>query len=80
MALPDIGADGMSDWQPIETCPPFPFNQAKWFMDGPRYLLWIGQCTIGAYGYTEKGKGRWRNYVGGITPTHWMPLPKAPKP
>ena len=66
-------------WRPIDTCPPFPFDKETWFKDGPRYLLWVGgYCTIGSYGYTQKGKGRWRNYLGSIHPTHWMPLPEAP--
>lgn len=69
---------GLGAWRPMETCPPFEFDQANWFKDGPRYLLWVGHCTIGSYGYTEKGKGRWRNHFGNIHPTHWMPLPEAP--
>jgi hypothetical protein len=66
------------NWQPIESAPEFPFDQEKWFLNGPRYLLWAGNVTIGSYSYTEKGKGRWRNWIGVIQPTHWMPLPPPP--
>jgi hypothetical protein len=67
----------MSEWQPIETAPPFPFNQERWFHNGPRMLLCSGRVVfIGSYGYTQKGKGRWQNEHGrNCYPTAWMPLP-----
>ena len=74
--MSDVNASG---WMPIATCPPFEFDKENWFSNGPRYLLWSGRCTIGSYGYTEKGKGRWQSHYGIIHPTHWMPLPDAPK-
>lgn len=71
----------MGEWQPIETAEIRPFDKEKWFMDhSPRLLLWNGHyAEIGSYGFTSKGKGRWRNYGGIVTPTHWMPLPPSPK-
>jgi len=78
----DVGLatpDTASGWMPIASCPEFPFEKDTWFRDGPSYLLWTGSyCTIGAYGYTQRGKGRWRSYHGTITPTHWMHLPVGP--
>ena len=69
------------EWQPIETVPEFKFDKGQWYLGGPRYLLWTGgYCVIGAYGYTERGKGRWQAYGRVIEPTHWMPLPTAPAP
>lgn len=67
------------DWKPISECPEFKFSQEDWYLNGPRYLLWIGYQVIGSYGYTEKGKGRWKRdngYV--IEPTHYMDLPDGP--
>lgn len=70
----------MSEWQPIETAPIEAFNKAEWFCaHSPRVLLWSGVAEIGAYGYTERGKGRWQSWRGNINPTHWMPLPEPPK-
>lgn len=68
-------------WQPIETVPAFPFVQEKWFKTGPRYLLAErSRVFIGSYSYTERGKGRWQDLVSkNCEPTHWMPLPAAPK-
>lgn len=68
----------MSEWKSIETCPRFEFEERYWYKDGPRYLLWIGHTTIGSYSYTKTGKGKWRNHIGNIYPTHWMPLPPPP--
>jgi hypothetical protein len=67
-------------WRPIETAPPFAFVPEKWFIDGPRYLLAErSRVFIGHYGYTQRGKGRWQDFVGrNVEPTHWMPLPAAP--
>lgn len=67
------------EWQPIETAPEYKFDPNRWYMNGPHYLLWVGFVTIGSYGYTQKGKGRWQNHNGNIIPTHWMPLPPPPK-
>ena len=66
-------------WQPIETAPIQPFVKEAWYKDSPKLLLWTDHyCVLGGYGYTEKGKGRWRSWAGNISPTHWMPLPVAP--
>lgn len=68
------------EWQPIETCPIKPFDQEKWYMaHSERVLLFAGYPVIGQYGFTEKGKGRWKDHYGNIKPTHWMPLPAPPK-
>jgi len=78
-ALAWVRQDARADeWQPIETAPPYPFVAEKWFQNGPRYLLWDGFATIGSYGYTQKGKGRWQGWRGTINPTYWQPLPAAP--
>ena len=70
----------MSEWKPIKDISVFEFDSEKWYNDGPRYLLWAGHhITIGSYGYTKKGKGRWRNSLGNINPTHFMPLPAPPE-
>jgi hypothetical protein len=71
----------MSEWQPIETYPLPPFDKDKWFMSGERVLIVKGGMTvsIGNYGYTERGKGRWRDAMGyTCSPTHWMRLPEPP--
>lgn len=67
------------EWKKIETAPIQPFVKDRWYMDGERVLLWNNGVSIGSYSYTAKGKGRWRNWGGTINPTHWMPLPEAPK-
>lgn len=69
----------MNDWQPIETAPIQPFVKEKWFVSGPSILLWKHYPIIGEYGYTQQGKGRWLAYGRVVEPTHWMPLPEAPK-
>jgi len=68
------------EWMLIETCPIKPFDKEKWFQaHSDTVLLWVGRTTIGSYGFTEKGKGRWQNVYGNIKPTHWMPLPEPPQ-
>jgi hypothetical protein len=68
------------NWQPIESYRVPEFSAETWYRGGPRVLLWNGNyADIGTYGYTQKGKGRWRDHMGRITiPTHWMPLPSGP--
>ena len=71
----------MSAWQPIETAPIKPFDEANWYIShSPYLLLWTESgAVIGSYSFTtKKGKGRWRTWGGTIVPTHWMPLPAAP--
>lgn len=71
----------MSEWQSIETAPIEPFDKEKWFMrHSPNLLLWTGHfCQVGSYRYTSRGKGKWEAGNRIVTPTHWMPLPKAPE-
>jgi hypothetical protein len=66
------------NWQPIETCPLPEFDPVCWYASGKPVLTWDGWVSIASYGYTAKGKGRWRNHMGVIAPTHWMPLPDPP--
>jgi hypothetical protein len=67
------------NWQPIETYPLPEFDAKTWYRNGPRVLLWTGNyATIGSYGYTQKGKGRWQDQGRTTVPTHWMPLPSNP--
>ena len=72
------------EWQPIETAPIEPHEQATWFRDkSPRLLLCGGGrpwVYIGSFSYTERGKGRWKCEAldRNVNPTHWMPLPAPP--
>lgn len=72
-------------WQPIETAP----------KDGEILLIWIGDvdfgyCRNGKWFVINNGDylygGHGRDYACGVhdsfvyrPPTHWMPLPEAPK-
>lgn len=70
------------NWQPIATAPIEPFDKEFWYRPhSPRLLVWCGRwAEIATYDYTERGKGRWLDVTGRVTkPTHWMPLPNAPK-
>ena len=69
----------MSEWQPIETCPLPAFDPEKWYRNGPSVLLWTHWVSVGSYGYTQTGKGRWQIVGRTVHPTHWMPLPDPPK-
>ena len=70
----------MNEWQPIATAPIEDFKPKLWYeRHSPPLLLWTGWCEVGSYGYTERGKGRWRGQHGRIiTPSYWMPLPEPP--
>ena len=69
----------MSEWQPISTYPLPEFDVVHWYKSTPRVLIWDGFVRLASYGYTQKGKGRWRDHDVRIChPTHWMPLPIAP--
>ena len=70
----------MSEWQPIETAPIGTFNPSKWYLDTLRCLVVSGYVDIATYGFTSRGKGRWKNSMDRICyPTHWMLLPEPPK-
>ena len=66
------------DWLPISDYPLPEFDAKHWYRSGPRVLVWSGGCTIATYDYTQKGKGRWRDWRGIVNPTHWMALPGPP--
>jgi len=69
----------MSEWQPISTAP----------KDGTAFLGWLPERVgyfarqdIATCSWTEWGSGRWRvngHNSASDQPTHWMPLPEAPK-
>lgn len=69
------------EWQPIETAPIGEFAPERWHKTALRCLIWNGHfATIGRYGFTQGGKGRWKDEFDRVaTPTHWMPLPDAPE-
>ncbi len=67
------------DWLIIDDYPLPEFNQATWYKSGESVLVWDRWAQIASYGYTQKGKGRWRSNMGVINPTHWMPLPGPPR-
>lgn len=65
-------------WRPIETAP----------QDGAQYLacdgkkMWTRNQPPNCYaGDWECNQNRtlWRGHADGLNPTHWMPLPAAPK-
>lgn len=73
-AAPEVG------WQPIETAP----------MDGAAVLLYYGEdyyvmegkCFLTKSSFQGRGSSyKWVTAVdmGGLKPTHWMPLPLPPK-
>ena len=65
-------------WQPIETAP----------KDGTQYLACDGKkmwtrnqppnCYAGDWEWNQN-RTQWRGHADGLNPTHWMPLPAAPK-
>lgn len=68
-------------WRPIETCELPAFDKDRWYMDVLSCLGATNNYFLGRidYGYTERGKGRWRDARGYIcNPTHWMPSPPIP--
>lgn len=67
----------MSDWQPIETAP----------LDGsPVLAVWMFDPLNNEAGSETHEVVRWfsgywdANGESRPTPTHWMPLPEAPRP
>ncbi len=69
-------------WRPIETAPIPQFDAERWYMINFRCLIALkgnSYTTIGNYGYTEKGRGRWKDTFDRVCePSHWMPLPAPP--
>ena len=69
--------DTLPTWQPIETAP----KDGVGIMTYPHYRVtfWSNEClTVSGKGWA----GSWDEYTesfSSITPTHWMPLPAAPK-
>lgn len=65
----EVGSIEMTEWQPIETAP----------KDGTDVLVWCGGTMFIAC----MEVGRWffdrTDYSVKPLPTHWMPLPPAPK-
>ena len=65
----------MNEWQPIETAP----------KDGRWVLVFIPEAYNWHYG--ERHCAKWVSResgwsmpgIGGLSPTHWMPLPEPPK-
>lgn len=63
----------MSEWQPIETAPPY----------GAQVLL-IGKYPTGNgwsdvyHGWRNAGGSNWDRWPHNFKPTHWMPLPEPP--
>ena len=62
----------VNEWQPISTAP----------KDGTRIMLWLN----GPIRAPKAVFGKWVGFAGWVTegsgsakPTHWMPLPEAPK-
>ena len=58
--------ENLPEWQPIETAPP------------TECLVWGPFCGFAVS--TRDGNGEWwEGDYRCIEPTHWMPLPEAPK-
>ncbi len=65
-------------WRPIETAP----------QDGAQYLACDGKkmwtrnqppnCYAGDWEWNQN-RTQWRGHADGLHPSHWMPLPAAPK-
>ena len=66
------------NWQPIETAPIAPFDPEHWYRAASEAVLVYPGRNIASYSYTQRGKGRWRTWMGVTCPTHWMPLPPPP--
>ena len=69
--------EGMSDWQPIETAP---INGAEFlgFRRGEiavTYRVQRDDCEMWAFGRSSASV----DTCPAFKPTHWMPLPEAPK-
>lgn len=64
----------MTEWQPIETAPPFDPNR-----NGDSVLVWV-KAEYAEIGHRSRFSGAWYSRAGRlINPTHWMPLPMPPK-
>jgi hypothetical protein len=64
------------EWQPIDTAE----HEIGLLLWEP--LWWKGEPQNGllVIGYYDTDLSEWRNYDGiEINPTHWMPMPEAPK-
>lgn len=67
----------MAEWQPIETAPKDGTRIIFW---GPNLAVAEGEWLSGKWaGHPTEGWYR-TNQSPRVRPTHWMPLPDAPKP
>jgi hypothetical protein len=64
-------AEGLTDWQLIETAPKDAMVLLAAEFDGP------GDWRI-KVGYWDNHENDWEIFGGSWSPTHWMPLPAAP--
>jgi hypothetical protein len=70
-------------WRPIEQFVIPAFNPDRWYQGMSRsFVLIHGKyATVGAYSYTQRGKGRWLDATDRvIQPTHFMPIPPLTPP
>lgn len=64
----------MTDWQPIETCPP-EVDRALLALDWGEVIIGRRLSTV----WVEDGETCEGGAYNEITPTHWMPLPSPPQ-
>ena len=79
----------MSEWQPIETAPKdgsiirlaWQDRHEEWYTADAffRNNQWIASCIFYDMNEEFSPQYRFRQAVVKESPTHWMPLPKAPE-
>jgi hypothetical protein len=83
----------VNEWQSIETAPKdgtcilVHNNIARGLPSGKADKCWAGNTDVAAWWTNENGgNGEWICYMDAVLdpklhfdPTHWMPLPEAPK-
>lgn len=64
-------SETLAGWHPYETIP----------QDGTSVVLWDNRSGIAVGGYWDIDEDDWSLdvEVAGFCPTHWIPLPPAPK-
>lgn len=67
----------MNKWMPIETAP----KDGSVLLYLPYGLMYCGRKRYGQLGEPQQDEFVWRCDSSGrfANPTHWMPLPEAPK-